>query len=163
MVSGSWEVVVESCTVCIRLSHLPDQLRLLPCALLAGSRWAGMRTTSGNLGSPACRPLRDGAFASRPCTCQALLTCIPTCCGVSSEARGVVHLWWASRRLWHRRCHPIGHWQTRVAGLLSQGLVACHIAWNLFKLLFLGCRSRQIIKHVKLMAITKVSLALGLC
>jgi hypothetical protein len=144
------------------LCHLSNKLWLLTCAFLFVSNRTSVRTSSSHLSCPAHGSGRNRAFASRPCTCQPLLTCIPTSCSVSGKAWRVVHPGWASRCLRQWRRHAVWHWQPRDAGLCSQGFVACSVPRYFLERLLLRGRGGQVIEGVELVAITVVALSLGL-
>lgn len=124
-----------------------------------------MRTSGSDGCLPTDRPLGQDnwTITSGPRTPQALLTCIPTCGCVSSEPGCMIRLRRAPWRLGLRRGVSVGHRQPWVAWLLSQRFGAGCVPGRLFELLLFGSGRRQVIKEVELMAIAKVSFALGLC
>lgn len=153
-----------SLTLCIRLRHLPNQLRLLTRSFFAKSSRACVWASGSNLCLPAYGSSggRDGAFTSRPCTCQTLFTGIPTSSSISSKSWRTIRLWRALRRLRQWRCHSIWHRQARGTGLRSKCFVAGGVSRCLLVLLLLYSRRWQIIKQIELVAVAEVALALRL-
>lgn len=145
-------------TLCIWFEQASYQVRLLSRSPLPMSSWTGVGALSRYMHFPVGLCRCNWAITSCPDGCQSLLTGISTGRSISRESWSSIWSWWASRGLRHWSDHSIRHRKSGDAGLLTQGPVTGDVAWGLFELLLLGCRSWEIIEDLKFGAVSKIAL-----